>query len=49
MADFVSTKTAFQCRRHYFSVYIDVDSFPLPTPAPEMAQVGGTRTRVKLR
>ena len=32
-------KSAEACRRHYYETYIDVDSFPLPTPAPELANL----------
>lgn len=28
-----------QCKQHYYDMYINVDSFPLPTPAPELANL----------
>ena len=28
-----------QCKRHYFDTYIFPESFPLPTPAPELANL----------
>jgi hypothetical protein len=40
VSDHVGTKTPEQCRHHFYSIYIEPDSFPLPTPAPEMAGVG---------
>lgn len=32
-------RTKEECKKHYFRTYIDVDSFPLPSPSPAMAQV----------
>ena len=37
--DHVATKTAAECRAHYFQIYIDSPNFPLPWPVPEMAGV----------
>lgn len=44
VSDHVGTKKgAEECRQHYLRVYMEPDSRPLPTPAPEMAQVRAGR------
>ena len=37
VAEHVGNKTPDQCKQHWFGTYIHVDSFPYPTPAPELA------------
>jgi hypothetical protein len=39
VAEHVGTKSTEECQQHYYQIYIQPDSFPLPTPAPEMAGV----------
>jgi hypothetical protein len=46
VAEHVGTKTTQECLQHYYQIYIEPASFPLPTPAPEMAGVGGTAAAV---
>lgn len=38
-SEHVGTKTAEECLQHYFQIYIEPDSCPLPTPALEMTGV----------
>ena len=45
VAEHVGTKGEAACQGHYYAVYVDVPSFPEPTPLPSMlyvnqAQVG---------
>eukprot|EP00775_Hariotina_reticulata_P009048 gene9048-9218_t len=42
VAEHVGTKSKAACKEHYFQIYIEPGSCPLPTPAPEMA--GGLLT-----
>ena len=37
VADHVGTKSAAECREHYFMIYVHSPNFPLPQPVPEMA------------
>ncbi|KAL6762489.1 hypothetical protein V8C86DRAFT_639327 [Haematococcus lacustris] len=37
-----SSKTAQQCKLHYFATYIDVDTYPLPSPSPSLMMSGHT-------
>eukprot|EP00798_Chlamydomonas_sp_ICE-L_P013693 gene13693-19585_t len=39
VGEHVGGKSAEQCKKHYFQVYIDVSTFPFPTPAPELASL----------
>jgi hypothetical protein len=39
VSEHVGTKSKDACRDHYFATYIDVPTFPLPSPSPEMAGV----------
>lgn len=39
VAEHVGTKSKAACKEHYFQIYIEPRSCPLPTPAPEMAGV----------
>ncbi|KAJ9529405.1 hypothetical protein QJQ45_013733 [Haematococcus lacustris] len=39
-----SSKTAQQCKLHYFATYIDVDTYPLPFPSPSLMMSGHTMT-----
>ncbi|KAJ9529930.1 hypothetical protein QJQ45_023203, partial [Haematococcus lacustris] len=39
-----SSKTAQQCKLHYFATYIDVDTYPLPSPSPSLMMSGHTMT-----
>lgn len=45
VAEHVGTKSTDECQHHYHQIYIQPDSFPLPTPAPEMA---GVSSRLRL-
>ncbi|KAI8469008.1 MAG: hypothetical protein J3K34DRAFT_514672 [Monoraphidium minutum] len=49
VAEHVGTKGRDACREHYFATYIDAPSFPLPTPAPEMAGVDVRRLAEQAR
>lgn len=46
VADHVGMKGGPECQAHYYSVYVDTDTFPLPKPAPEMAFVSGSLYRI---
>ena len=39
VAEHVGTKGEAACRGHYYAVYVDVPSFPEPTPLPAMLHV----------
>ena len=39
VAEHVGTKGEGTCRGHYYAVYVDVPSFPEPTPLPSMLHV----------
>ena len=39
VAEHVGTKGEGACRGHYYAVYVDVPSFPEPTPLPGMLHV----------
>ena len=39
VSEHVGNKTPEHCKRHWFATYIDVDSYPCPTPAPELAHL----------
>jgi hypothetical protein len=42
VSDHVGTKKGGEeCRQHYLAIYMEPGSRPLPSPAPEMAQVSG--------
>ena len=54
VAEHVGNKSPERCKQHYFDTYIHVESFPHPTPAPELANltevcVGGNTLGVWVR